>query len=43
MNNHLHGHRREAAKHSARRQARGRKLFIPPPPRRQGANLIDPA
>jgi hypothetical protein len=35
-------HGREVAKHSAPRQARGRKLFCPPP-RRQGANLIDPA
>ena len=32
MNSHPHRPRREAAKHSARRQARGRKLFCPPPP-----------
>ena len=34
---------REAAKHSAPRQARGRKLFRPPAPGEQGASLIGPA
>ena len=43
MNSHTHGHRREAAKHSARRQARGRKLFCPPPAGRPGVHVIDPA